>query len=188
MARIRLRETSPKKRKSEDLVPVVSHDGLLGGDVELLVDGRWRCPRWRTRVLRLDVREVRLLDSSDSRSRPAVPALRWGGARGDLDVVAGQTDHALDVIRRGAVARVRRIEDDDVSARWVAEGVGDLAGDQVVVVLEGVLHAVAVHPHRLDARPDERVEDVADQQDLEEIPDPVLRARSGAAGSGRGGA
>ncbi len=88
----------------------------------------------------------------------------------DLDDVARKPDHPLDEVLGGIR---RRDEDDDVTALRIAtEVVGDLAGEEQVLVDQRVLHALAVDADGLERKRDRHVQDHRDEEHLDGVSEP----------------
>ena len=88
----------------------------------------------------------------------------------DLDDVARKSDHPLDEI---LARNRRRDEDDDVAAlRIAAEVVGDLAGEEQILVLQRVHHAFAIDAHGLQRERDRHVQDHCDEEHLDGVSEP----------------
>lgn len=82
------------------------------------------------------------------------------------DGVAGQADHALDP---KFMAFLTAVEDDDISAGGLAEFVGQLAYDQVIAVVQGVVHGLPADECRLDAGGDDQHQHQRDGEVLDQI-------------------
>src|SRR6267143_5439614 len=81
-------------------------------------------------------------------------------------LLAWEGDHTLDEVL-GVVGRWA--EDDDVPPLGCMEPIGDLVGDEVIVVVEGREHRQTFDMHRLHGEADAEVQDDCKYDDLGEL-------------------
>src|SRR5207302_8664073 len=96
----------------------------------------------------------------------------------DLDGVAGDADDPLDDV---PVDVAGLLEHDDVAPLGRVQVVGELVGEEQVVVLQRRDHARAVDAHRLQADGDDDVEGDRESEHLEEVADQLAAAAAAAA-------